>query len=138
MRASAIIVAYRSGASLLRCLESLEPDRQGGLEVIVVDNGSGPEIVEAAALPYVNVLAPGRNLGYAAGSNLGARAASGDVLLFLNPDTVAAPGVIRRLGEVLRDESIGIAMARLRLLDEPELLNSSGNVLHVSALAWMG
>ncbi len=138
MSASAVVVAYRSGASLLRCLESLAPDRQGELEVIVVDNGSGSEIDAARALPYVTVLSPGRNLGYAAGSNLGARSASGDVLVFLNPDTVAAPAAVPRLAELLRDETIGVAMARLRLLDEPGLLNSSGNVLHVSALAWMG
>jgi GT2 family glycosyltransferase len=138
MTTSVIVVAYHSGASLLRCLESLAPDRQGEVEVVVVDNGGGDEIAEAGALPYVRLLVPGRNLGYAAGSNLGARVASGDVLVFLNPDTVAAPGAISRMADVLRDESIGIAMARLRLLDEPERLNSSGNVLHLSALAWMG
>src|SRR5256885_15961389 len=138
MRTSVIVVAYRSGPPLLRCLESLAPGRQGELEVIVVDNGSGPEVGDAAALPYVQVVASGRNLGYAGGSNLGAHAASGDVIVFLNPDTVAAPGAVRRLAHVLRDESIGIAMARLRRLDEPDLLNSSGNVLHLSALAWMG
>jgi GT2 family glycosyltransferase len=136
--ASAIIVAYQSGANLLRCLESLAPDKQGDLEVIVVDNGSGDEIADAVALPYVRVLSPGRNLGYAAGSNLAARAASGEALVFLNPDTVAAPGAIPRLAVTVRDDSIGIAMARLRLLDEPELLNSSGNVLHLAAIAWMG
>src|SRR6185312_8472256 len=33
---------------------------------------------------------------------------------------------------------IGVAMARLRLLDRPESLNSGGTVVHVSGLAWAG
>jgi GT2 family glycosyltransferase len=138
MKASVVVVAHHSGTALLRCLASLTPERQGELEVVVVDNGDDPEIEEASRLSYVRVISPGTNLGYAAGSNLGASAARGDVLVFLNPDTVAAPGSIPAIGGVLDDNSIGIAMARLRLLDRPELLNSRGNVLHVSGLAWVG
>ena len=138
MTVSVVIVAYHSGRHLLRCLESLAPEHQGELEVIVVDNGGGEEIDEAEHLPFVEVIRAGSNLGYAGGSNLGVARASGDVLVFLNPDTVAAPGAVQELARVLRDESIGIAMARLRLLDRPELLNSSGNMLHVSGIAWMG
>jgi GT2 family glycosyltransferase len=137
-KTSVVVVAYESGSRLLRCLDSLAPRHQGELEVIVVDNGGGTEIHEAARLPYVDVVSPGTNLGYAAGSNLGARTASGDVLVFLNPDAVAAPDAIRRLAGVLADDSIGIAMARLRLLDRPQLLNSSGNVVHLSGIAWLG
>jgi GT2 family glycosyltransferase len=81
---------------------------------------------------------PGENLGYAAGSNLGVESAAGDVLVFLNPDTVVSAGALQQLGRTLEDESIGIAMARLRLLETPELLNSSGTVVHVSGLAWAG
>jgi GT2 family glycosyltransferase len=42
------------------------------------------------------------------------------------------------LARTLEDRSIGIAMARLRLLHRPELLNSGGTVVHVSGLAWAG
>jgi len=48
------------------------------------------------------------------------------------------PGALSRLAETLQDPSIGIAMARLRLLDRPELLNSGGTVVHLSGLAWAG
>jgi GT2 family glycosyltransferase len=135
---SVVVVTYHAGPALLRCLEALASAHQGELEVIVVDNGGGAEIEQAAALPHVHVVSPGTNLGYAGGSNLGAGRASGDVLAFLNPDTVAAPGAIGELVHVLEDETVGIAMARLRLLDRPELLNSSGNVVHLSGIAWMG
>jgi GT2 family glycosyltransferase len=84
------------------------------------------------------VLEPGENVGFARGCNLGAREARGDVIVFLNPDTVAAPGALAQLERTLADRTIGIAMARLRLLDEPEKLNSSGIEVHVTGIGWAG
>jgi GT2 family glycosyltransferase len=60
------------------------------------------------------------------------------VLFFLNPDTVAAPGAVAQLVSTLEDPPIGIAMARLRLLAQPELLNSRGTEVHVAGIAWAG
>jgi GT2 family glycosyltransferase len=136
---SVVIVAYRSGAALTRCLRSLEPEVDERVDVIVVDNGdAGPEIAEAQRMSFVQVLRPGENLGFAGGCNLGARHATGTSLVFLNPDTVVAPGAIGVLVARLGDPAVGITTARLRLLDRPELLNSAGNVLHVTGLAWAG
>ena len=136
MTVSAVVVAYATGPRLTRCLDSLAGAAE---EVVVVDNGDGgPEIEEAAARDSVRVVAAGGNLGFAGGANLGAREASGDVLAFVNPDTVAEPGALRRLGERLADPAVGIDMARLRLLDRPELLNSTGTEVHVSGIGWAG
>jgi len=105
----------------------------------VVDNGAGGAEIEAVErLERVELVSPGRNLGYAAGSDLGAEKATGDVLVFMNPDTVARPGALSKLAKVLDDPEIGAAMPRLLLLEEPELLNSDGNVLHFTGLAWVG
>ena len=132
---SVVIVAYDSGAALERCLGSVR-DGEPEAEVIVVDNAGSDR---AVAEPFdVRLVEPGRNLGFAGGCNRGAAEANGDVLVFLNPDTVVDPGALTRLAETLQDPSIGIAMARLRLLDRPELLNSAGTVLHLSGLAWAG
>jgi GT2 family glycosyltransferase len=129
-------VAYRSGSALTRCLDSLTGEAD---EVVVVDNGEGgPEVEDAAQREGVKVVAAGTNLGFTAGANLGAREAAGDVLVFLNPDTVVAPGALQQLEQRVADETIGIAMARLRLLDRPELLNSAGTEVHVSGIGWAG
>jgi GT2 family glycosyltransferase len=133
-RASVVVVAYRPGNALIRLLDSL--DRQDGLhEVLVVDNGGD---VELAGRAGVRVLDPGGNVGFAAGCNVGAASATGEVLVFLNPDTVAAPGAVAQVVKTLEDPAIGVVMARLRLLDRPELLNSHGLELHVSGLSWAG
>jgi GT2 family glycosyltransferase len=86
----------------------------------------------------VRVLRAGQNAGFGAGCNLGARATEADVLVFLNPDTVVRPGTIAALTAALDDEDVGVAQARLRLLERPDFLNSGGNVLHLSGLAWPG
>jgi GT2 family glycosyltransferase len=112
-----------------------EPDWQ----VIVVDNGAGGEELEAvAAAGRVTIITPPNNLGFGGGCNLGAKVATGETLVFLNPDTVVAPGSLRRLIEPLQDEEVGIVTARLRLLDDPELLHAAGTVVHVSGLGWSG
>lgn len=137
-RVSIVIVAFRSGPALARCLDSLEWQDEE-LEVIAVDNGAvDDEISRAAARSRVRVVSPGGNAGFAAGCNAGARVARGDVLLFLNPDTVVGDGAVRELADTVDDPTVGIAMPRLRLLDDPGTLNSSGNVVHVAGFGWAG
>jgi GT2 family glycosyltransferase len=107
--------------------------------VIVVDNGGGgPEIEKARGIDGVRVLEPDGNIGFAAGCNLGARQAQGDVIVFLNPDTVVADGALSQLEQAVENPSVGIAMARLLLLDEPDKLNSSGVEVHVTGIGWAG
>jgi GT2 family glycosyltransferase len=119
-------------------LRSLEPD-DDGLEVIVVDNGEDEQQLAAAeSMSWVKVIRPGRNLGFAGGCNLGADRASGEALVFMNQDTITEPFAVRALTATLADREVGIATARLRLLHEPHLLNSSGTVMHLSGLAWAG
>ncbi len=131
-----MIVAYNAGPALLRCLDSLEQDG-ADKEVIVVDNGDeGPEIAAAAARPATEVVRPGSNVGFAAGCNLGAERARGDVLLFLNPDTVVEPGAVEELARTVLEPDVGAAMGRLLLLSDPEKLNSRGAVIHIAGLGW--
>ena len=129
---SVVIVAYRSGPALERCLRALR-EHSPQAEVIVVDNDGGEEVAEG-----VQLLRPGANLGFAAGCNLGASEAAGATLVFLNPDAVVADGALERLAARLADPDVGIAMARLCLFDRPEELNSGGTIVHVSGLAWAG
>ena len=131
MSTAVIVVAYESGDALTRCLDSL-----AGEDVIVVNNGGGgPEIEDAARRARV---IDSDNVGFGAGCNRGARETDAEVVVFLNPDTVAQPGALEALARVLEQPDVGVVQARLRLLQDPERLNSSGNVVHVSGLAWPG
>ncbi len=126
-----VVVAYDSGDVLERCLDSVAGEAD---EIVVVDTGGTLELDR----PGVAVVRPGENLGFGGGCNRGVEQVHSDVVVFLNPDTVAWPGAVRALAAALADEGIGAVQARLRLLDRPDRLNSAGNVLHVSGFAWPG
>ncbi len=95
---SAIVVSYHTGSILADCLKALAEEAVG--EIILVDNGNPQGAVEAAvaaADTEVRILTGQGNIGFAAACNLGAKAASGEFLLLLNPDAVIAKGGAARL-----------------------------------------
>ena len=74
------------------------------MEVIVVDNGSmvDPTTEAQRLLPGTRVIRNDTNIGFAAGNNLGAAAATGDYVIFLNDDTRVHPDWLRELIETAR------------------------------------
>ena len=93
LRCSAIIVTYNSAETIGACLEALARE---DCEIVVVDNASQDDTVqrveEFVAWHELRLLANDSNLGFAAAVNQGAREATGDVLLLLNPDAIAEAG----------------------------------------------
>ncbi|MGA2690125.1 MAG: glycosyltransferase family 2 protein [Candidatus Korobacteraceae bacterium] len=98
MRCSAIVVTHNSGATIGACLEALAHE---DCEIVVVDNASADDTVqrieEFVAWNPVCLIANEQNLGFGAAINQGAREATGDVLLVLNPDAIAEPGAVAAL-----------------------------------------
>ena len=96
---SIVIVSYKVRDRLRLCLESLRTQIEGAprFEVIVVDNDSGDGTIEQLpeSFPEVRFLAMDRNLGFSIGCNRGAALATGEWILFLNPDTVVYPETLR-------------------------------------------
>jgi N-acetylglucosaminyl-diphospho-decaprenol L-rhamnosyltransferase len=87
---SVVIVSYKVPEFLRACLASLQREVVGcSYEVIVVENASGDGSAELVRdeFPNARLIALDRNIGFAGGSNLGARAAKGEYVLMLNPDT---------------------------------------------------
>ena len=114
-RISVIVLTFNNLSLTKACLDSLVrwsdyPD----LEIITVDNASidgTPEYLQEFERQHQNVklLLNEKNLGFAAGNNLGLQAASGDYLVMLNNDTVVTPGWALTLLRYLQtDESIGM------------------------------
>jgi N-acetylglucosaminyl-diphospho-decaprenol L-rhamnosyltransferase len=100
-----VIVAFNARGDLERCLASLTaaPPHVPS-EIVVVDNGStdgAPGMVEAR-FPSVRLMRAPGNVGFAAGTNLGIRATTSELILLLNPDTVVPAGavddLVRELG----------------------------------------
>lgn len=95
--ASIIVVVHAGMAHLEDSIASLEADAVGSrAEVVLVDNASPDECGETAAnrWPWLKVVRSESNLGFAGGVNLGAAAATGEVLILLNDDAAAEPGFV--------------------------------------------
>lgn len=84
-RVSAIVVTYRSAARLPALLGPLRATVD---ELVVVDNASddGSAALARRLVPDAVVVERRRNDGFAAGVNAGVAAATGDLLLLVNPD----------------------------------------------------
>lgn len=98
---SVVIVTFFTGPLLWRSIQSALEQAEVK-EVIVVDNGNWPatmaELVDMAALdPRLKLVTGQGNVGFAAGCNLGARAAEGRYLFILNPDAVLPAGAVGSL-----------------------------------------
>ncbi len=101
---SVVVLNHETKALLLDCLEAVEnaiatPPLAGACEVIVVDNGSGDGSAEAvrANHPEVELIALGRNLGFAAGNNVGLARARGRFIALVNTDVVVEPDTFERI-----------------------------------------
>ncbi len=91
---SVIIVGYNTREPLERCLQTLrDVNVSFGMEIIVVDNQSPDDslvmLKSFEDWPALRVIANEVNVGFASACNQAARYATGEHLLFLNPDTVA-------------------------------------------------
>lgn len=105
MSVCVIVVSYRTGSVLERCLSALAAAR-GVDEIILVDNGNEPPgqahiAAFAAAEPRARIIGGQGNVGFAAACNLAARAAGAETLVFLNPDAALKADAIERLQAAL-------------------------------------
>jgi GT2 family glycosyltransferase len=111
MSLDVVVVAYRSGAHLRRCVEPLCGHRD--IDVFVVDNAcpdASPATVADLALTTVVMR---RNAGFGAGCNAGLRFGTAPAVLFLNPDAqLDAPGA-RALAARLEDATLGAVGPRI-------------------------
>jgi len=120
---STIIVNYNAGESLRSCVDSLL-NCSLEIEIIVVDNASTDGSLDTLpGLPCVQIIKNSSNVGFAAACNKGARIASAQFLLFLNPDCFLKPGTLVGLLEAIRaDEHVGLVGGLLAVYHTARLI----------------
>ena len=80
---------------------------------MVVDNGSTDATREGLArYPWVDVVRNDENRGFARGCNQGAAVSRGDVIVFLNNDTIVHGGWLDELLGPFTDPEVGAAGPR--------------------------
>jgi hypothetical protein len=98
---SVVTVTYWTGPTLSEQVRSVLA-QEHLRDFIVVDNGNPPNYTawlqaQARLDPRMTVMVGHGNPGYAAGCNMGARQAAGEVLMFLNPDCRLPADALKRL-----------------------------------------
>ena len=115
---SIVIPHWNNLDVLSECLESISNTDFENFETIVVDNASTDNSVASVRSNYPNVklIENDKNYGYAGGCNIGAEAASGDFLIFLNNDTVQEKDWISNLIKTINSDDKIAAV-------QPKILN---------------
>lgn len=115
---SIIIVAYQSRDEIGACLTAIPGVlAHASVEVIVVDNSNnadGTGDFVRREFPRVLYIAPGANLGFGRGNNLGYARSFGEYVLFLNPDTVVnEDALVHCIERLENDPCIGLISPKL-------------------------
>jgi hypothetical protein len=98
-KVSFITAAYKTPHLIRLLLKGVEAAKFAfPFEYILVDNGcDGTAAMVRERFPWVTVIEPGANLGFAKGNNLGIRAATGEYVMLTNPDLTIFPGEMEKL-----------------------------------------
>ncbi len=127
---SVIIVNWNGRELLGSCLDALRAQTCRAFEVLLVDNASADGSADwiERAYPEVRVLRAGRNLGFAAGNNLGLRQARGAAVALLNNDAVADPTWLESLLEAsVRHPGYGFFASKIVLQSRPDTVDACGD-----------
>ena len=137
----AVLIVNHNGAEFLPdCLTALREQTRPADRVLMIDNDSSdgsPDMVRRG-FPEVEVIELGRNAGFAAANNAGARAADDcELIALLNADAFPGPrwieALVRAAGE--HPEAAAIASLMLRA-NERDLLDGTGDLYHVAGIGW--
>lgn len=115
---SVVVLNYNGRQHLEACFRSLQKldYPQERLELILVDNAStdGSIGFMAKHFPEVRIIQNQSNVGFAKGNNIGAEAARGEYVAFLNNDTRVDEAWARELVRpTLRDKSVVCAASKI-------------------------
>ncbi len=135
-----VIVTHDSRTAIAATLAALTPQLRDGDELIVVDNDSGDGTAEAARAlaPSATVVEAGENLGFAAGCNRGAEAATAELLCLLNPDAVPQPGWRDAVERPLVEGRGWAAWQAVVTAEGGVQINTRGGIVHFTGIAWAG
>lgn len=139
---SAIIVTMNRKKELIESIDSLIKSKCKISEIIVVDNGSEKpaSVFLKKKFKNIKVIRSDKNLGAAAGRNMGIKPATGNYYFFMDDDAVVDKNAICEMLELLKTiKGAGIVQPKVYDKDKPELLQGVGhtiNLLTGRAKAW--
>jgi len=118
-----------------KCMESVMNTKYKNFEVIFVDNASADGSYEYAQSKCdFRFFRNSENLGFVGGNNVGARFCEGDVIVFLNNDTIVDPDWLDEPATLFENPKVGIVQSNLRMLNDPAIPDSIGHIISTIVL----
>ncbi|WFE42781.1 glycosyltransferase [Micromonospora sp. WMMD998] len=122
---SVIVPAYNEKEGIAAAVRSLAGgDHPGGIEVVVVDDGSTDgtaDIVAALGLPNVRVVRK-PNGGKPSALNTGVALARHELVVMVDGDTVFEPDAVRRLVQPFADPRVGVVAGNVKVGNRRSLI----------------
>lgn len=134
---SVVIVNYNGERFIKSCLDSILNSIYPNFEIIVVDNNSKDKSAKILEMyknnPRVKLILSDKNLQFAGGNNLGILHSSGNIIVFLNFDTIVDSKWLTELKRVFDSNSSVSAVQSLLMLPDKKTINTLGGTIDYCA-----
>lgn len=120
-KVSVIITTKKEEKYIEQCLKSLQNQTFKDFEIIVTDSNSRDKTVNIAKKYTKKIIV--KKMNVAAGRNVGASAASGKILVFVDADTILMPDTLEKTLDAFKNSKVvGASCPALPLTADPKYL----------------
>jgi GT2 family glycosyltransferase len=138
---SVIIVTWNSEKHLQTCLHKLSVQTFHDFETILVDNASIDGTLNRLHIKHsvlgLQTQRLNSNLGFAVANNIGVKLARGKWIVFLNADAFPEQDWLEKIIQAAEtNPAYSFFSSRQIQANTPELLDGTGDVYHISGIAW--
>jgi len=135
---SVIIPTYCEEQNIERCLQSIQKQvfEKDRIETIVVDSNS-PDNTRAIAQKYATRVLNLKARGVSKARNVGAQKARGNILLFLDADTILDCGFITEIYETFTDSKVVCVVGTMTGLERSGAVNNLFKSMHYGIVNWI-
>ncbi len=137
-----VVLNWNGWEDTVQCLRSLQAVTYPNMDVVVVDNGSGPaDVAEIGRwTPRVTLIENHRNLGFSGGNNVAIRRALGDprtdYVLVLNNDVLVEPDFLDHMIATAVQQDAGMVSPTVLSLSDRTSVDRLGIVISAALLGY--
>lgn len=132
---SIIIITFNPGKLIIDCLNSIKNSNYHAFEVIIVDNNSIDNSINAIkdSFKFIHIIHLNHNIGYGAAANLGINQAKGGLIIIMNQDIIVNEDWLINLVRAYKNNGVAIYQPKILRTTNPNVISSAGNLRNLAA-----